>query len=72
MEEDISEQMIHLSLPNDCLNEAQTILNCLEQQQEFDIQNDPDINILDKYKRFIWFALPKDILTMKINHLAIE
>lgn len=71
MEENVSEQTVDLSLPDDCLAEAKSIMNRLD-EEEIDMSNDRELNILDKYKRFIWFALPKDILTMKTNHLAIE
>jgi len=51
-------------------SEAKSIVNNIEQQQEFDIEHDPKINIPDKYKQFIWFALPKDIISMKTNCLV--
>lgn len=29
-----------------------------------DYRSDPQLNILDKYKSFVWFALPKDVIDM--------
>ncbi len=57
------EKKMDTSLSNECLYQAELIANDA-QKQVFDYQNDPELKILDKYKCFIWFALPKDIVLM--------
>jgi hypothetical protein len=59
-------------LPNECLYRAELIANDAQKQQAFDYQNDPELKILDKYKRFIWFALPKDIVSIVSGQLEEE
>jgi len=65
------EKKMDISLPNECLYQAEFIANDA-QKQTFDYQNDPELKILDKYKRFIWFALPKDIVSMVSGQLEEE
>ena len=60
---DLLQRSIDIPLPNDCFYPAKLIPNDAE-RRVIDYQNDPELNILDKYKRFIWFALPKDIVSM--------
>jgi len=57
------QQSKEISLPNDCFYQAELIANDAG-KRDFDYQNDPELNISDKYRRFIWFALPKDIILM--------
>jgi hypothetical protein len=64
-------EKMDISLPNECLYQAELIANDA-QKQAFDYQNDPESKILDKYKRFIWFALPKDIVSMVSGQLEEE
>jgi hypothetical protein len=65
------EKKMDISLPNECLYRAELIANDA-QKQAFDDQNDPELKILDKYKCFIWFALPKDIVSMVSSQLEEE
>jgi hypothetical protein len=62
------EKKMDISLPNDFFYKAELIADDTE-KRTFDYQNDPELIISDKYKRFIWFALPKDIASMVSGQL---
>ncbi|CAF3027259.1 unnamed protein product [Rotaria sp. Silwood2] len=52
------------SMSNDLFHEAELVANDTA-KQVIDYQKDPQLNVLDKYKDFIWFALPKNIVEME-------
>ncbi|CAF3318405.1 unnamed protein product, partial [Rotaria sp. Silwood2] len=52
------------SMPNNLFHEAELVANDTA-KQVIDYQKDPQLNVLDKYKDFIWFALPKNIVEME-------
>lgn len=64
------QQSTDLCLSNDSFDQAELIANDTK-KGVCDYQHDPELNIPDKYKCFIWFALPKDIVLMDSNELDI-
>ncbi|CAF5104915.1 unnamed protein product, partial [Rotaria magnacalcarata] len=56
----LPDQSTDMSTPNNLFHKAETIAKNIS-ERTLDYQNDPELNFLDKYKHFIWFALPKDI-----------
>ncbi|CAF3101849.1 unnamed protein product [Rotaria socialis] len=59
-------QSTDISTPDNLFHKAETIAKDISERTP-DYQNDPELNILDKYKHFIWFALPKDIAQIQIS-----
>lgn len=53
-------QLKNTALENNVFTEAQAVVQNID-RQVIDFQNDPELNLLEKYKDYIWFALPKEI-----------
>ena len=58
---------MNVSVPNDLFYKAESIANNAEKRaiQTIEFKNELELNILDKYKQFIWFAISKDTVQME-------
>ena len=62
------QQPMDFSLSDDDFYRAELFANDAK-KRVYDYENDPELDIPDKYKSFIWFALPKDIVSTDSNQL---
>ena len=59
-------QSTDMSTPDNLFHKAEAIAKDIS-QRTLDYRNDAELNILDKYKNFIWFALQTDIAQIETS-----